>query len=607
MPQLKMEQARLWNEDYRNGNPQVSDEQFDFLLDQIESEMSAESFHVFRTSLMEKGGSIKHDFIIGSLRKCTYGEGQLSKWMSDYSITRKLFASLKLDGMSYTAKYADGVLVQVATRGDGQTGEDITASARFVLPNMLPITGLLEIRGEFVIPRKACAGLGYKNARNGVVGLMKTLEDIDFNKISNVCGPVYQILGSPLTIQEQYVELEKLGFETPEWGIFIADTHAEMEETLKEHLVERKENADYLVDGLVIFAPGTTAENAALPKQQVAFKVNVDFIQSTVVDMALETSKDGALKGVCVIDPIEIGGTTVTNCSIYNFDNVEKLGIGPGAVVMVTKGGDIIPKIVEVVKSADIQLEKYWSNCPSCGHPTGKKGVDIVCLNDVEFCEAQQVKAVTHFTRNLNILGASEISLDKWGIASIEDCLDFGPTDRNGEKFKLNFDEKVFNTSPEQLFGAMNWAGVGKSIFRNIFEVVSLQHLCDKAGASDSLGYAVEGVGDLTWDKIVWFFKQNKETLDRIVNDPRYNYKAPAANAAPATLDGKSFCCTGTLTRKRPEIEADIVAAGGVIKSVSKKLDFLVLGPGAGAKEDKANKLGVPIITEDQLMEMLKG
>ena len=600
-----MEELRILNEQYRDGNPAVSDEEFDAKLAAVEAKLDAASYLLFRASLMEKGGDIIHQYVIGSLRKCNYGEGQLRDYVLENHIIRLLVAA-KLDGMSYTAKYLNGVLIECATRGDGQTGEDITAPARFVLPNMISLKGLLEIRGEFVIPIEAVAALGYKNARNGVVGLMKK-ETILPERLMHVRGPVYQILNSSLSRMQQYDELELMGFEVPEnYIVTVRKEISETEEILKTILVKLQDKSEYLIDGLVISSPGHVHENVALPQTMVAFKVNRDFVTTTVTGMTIETSKEGRLKGVATVEPVDINGTTISNVSVYNFKYVLENKIGAGAKVIITKAGEIIPKITEILEPGYIDHSLHWELCPSCGAVTCIDGVDKRCTADPADCPAQNVKSVTHFTRNLDILGASETSLDKWGITSVTQCLTFVPSDRNGEKFKKNFEDKVFTTSKEELFGALNWNGVGKSIFRKIFAVASIEYVVGRALNGASLGVEVEGVGDLMWDKIVAMVEKNLEIVDTIVNDTRHDFVYTIIEpTGAASLTDKSFCCTGTLSKGRKEIEAMIVDAGGEIKSVSKKLDFLVAGEKAGSKIAKAEKAGVTVITEDQLMEML--
>lgn len=599
MPQLTMERIRIYNEQYRAGDPQISDEHYDSLLEQVEQALPPYQYLLFRISLREAGGDVKLRHKVGSLRKCTYNTGQLSDFLTKITVD-EIFITAKLDGMGYVATYLNGTLISCSTTGDGITAEDITHTARYVLPNLLNLEGTLEVRGEFVLLKDKAAECGYRNARNGVVGLMKA-HTPDFDKMQYVRCPAYEILNSNESRVLQYGLLQQIGFEIPYNEIRLVSD--KIEETLKNTLIEWKES-NYMIDGLVICGVNEVPEDSLLPEWTVAFKVNLDVATTKVIGMDINASKDGKLRGVALLETVDLAGTDVKRATIYNFKYVLDNKIGPGAEVIVTKAGDIIPKILEVVKPGDIQYEAYWELCPTCGTPTRVNGVDLECPN--KNCESKTMGAINAFIRRNEVKGASPVSLQKWNIETFEDLLSFQPAGKSAEKFYDDFKAKVFTKSKEEILKQFNWGGVGRKTISKYIEMVGFENFL-KAALLNDMPHHPHGCGDKSWEKIIEKFDENYANFKLIVNDPRYNPTKVEKQEVGDSLQGKSFCCTGKVSRPRKEIEADIKAAGGEIKSVSKNLDYLVAGEKAGSKLAKAESLGIKIISEDQLTEMLNG
>jgi len=605
MPQIFMEELRVYNQEYRAGTPQISDEKYDALLEQVESRLQPEEFDIFRKSLREPGGDVKLRNIAGSLRKCTYGTDQFEKFIRSYPEETNFFISAKLDGMGYIATYVNGVLVSVTTTGDGVSAEDITHNGRYALPNMIPVYGILEVRGEFVLEKSAAEAMGYKNARNGVVGLMKRKET-DFDKISNVKAPAYQIMNdTESTYDQQYVKLESFGFELPFFKIDALEYGQNIDGFAQDlaDLLEQWKTRQYLLDGLVINALPNLPENDLLPTHTVAFKVNADVVRTKVVGMEIIPSKDGKMKGSALLEPVDINGTTVKRATIYNFKYVLDNKIGRGAEVLIIKAGEIIPKVIEVLSPGELEYEMYWELCPICGTKTRVNGVDLECPN--EHCESKAFGSLEAFIRRCDIQGASETSLRKWNLSCIDDLLDFKPKGKNAEKFYAEAEAKIFTQTHQELIGKFNWSGVGEKTINKYADELGFVNFREAAIEGKNLNSHPYGCGDKTWFIIVDSAKKNFVEFDKIINDPRYNPIQEVKKEVGTSLAGKSFCLTGTISRPRKEVEADIKAAGGEIKSVSKNLDFLVAGAKAGSKLAKAEKLGIKIITEAELMEMM--
>lgn len=600
MPQLMMERIRIYNEQYRAGDPQITDEYYDALLKEVEDALSKPQYEMFRKSLREPGGKVKLDYNVGSLRKCTAGTGQFEKWMMKYPCS-ELFVSAKLDGMGYVATYINGVLITCSTTGDGKTAEDITKNAKYALRNLLNVEGTLVVRGEFLMTKTGADFLGYRNARNGIVGLMKS-DEPNLDAFVYVQCPAYEIINSDESRIEQYQILKKVGFDLPLYQVEEAKDINLTEKNLEELLMQWKDQEDYLIDGLVICEVDEHPENSLLPERTVAFKVNLEVATTKVIGMDIKASKDGKLRGVALLETVDLAGTDVKRATIYNFKYVLDNKIGPGAEVIVTKAGDIIPKILEVVKPGDIQYEAYWELCPTCGTPTRVNGVDLECPN--KNCESKTMGAINAFIRRNEVKGASPVSLQKWNIETFEDLLSFQPAGKSAEKFYDDFKAKVFTKSKEEILKQFNWGGVGRKTISKYVEMVGFENFL-KAALLNDMPHHPHGCGDKSWEKIIEKFDENYANFKLIVNDPRYNPTKVEKQEVGDSLQGKSFCCTGKVSRPRKEIEADIKAAGGEIKSVSKNLDYLVAGEKAGSKLAKAESLGIKIISEDQLMDML--
>jgi DNA ligase (NAD+) len=338
---IKIKEA---NSSYRNGNPIMSDEDFDYLLEELESEMNAEDFLEFRKSLTEESGDVKHTYIIGSLNKIRYGMNELSKWLDKVDLNI-IFWSYKLDGMSFVAKYEEGYLIQLTSRGDGITGQNLTNKAKYInIPNTLSHNFSGEVRGELTLDGDSHIELGFKNRRNGVVGVMGR-DNIIPETLKHVQAYAYQIITSDNTIEQQFNQLEDLGFTVPYCGVIDVDN---CEEELKSIL---SCETPYDKDGLVISSPYYKNENVFLPENQVAFKVNSEGVETTITGITWEISKNYLLKPVAQIIPVDIDGATITNVTCYNYKYVKDNNLQIGTKVKIIRAGQVIPRIIEVIGS----------------------------------------------------------------------------------------------------------------------------------------------------------------------------------------------------------------------------------------------------------------
>lgn len=600
------------NNAYRAGNPETSDEQYDRKLEQYRSLVNPSEYASLLRLLTEPGGDVVHSYLVGSLKKVKFGENQLIAWVKKCGLAPSLLAMSKIDGASFVATYIDGALVKGSSRGDGYSGQDLTEKLLYILPTTLPRKVTFDIRGELTLTGEDHIKLGFKNRRNGTCGLINR-DNAKTEDIRLIKAFAYQIKSgykADAPVYEQLTELMSLGFATPEFVPSI-DTNlipdAELEEHLASLMADLKNREPYSIDGLVLCAMDYCIEDAFLPDGMIAFKVNADAVQTTVSDIEWNISKNGLCKPVVLIKPVEIDGSTVSRVTGYNAQWLLDNGIGAGALVGVIKSGEIIPKIIEVYRTAPVVL---LGECPSCGTSLDKIGVDLVCTND--FCGAAGVKEVESFLVKLDIDGVKATTLENWGIRSLDDLLGWSP-DRNFKSQTNLYSElaiKVFNAPADRLFAAMLFDGFGRKSVSKLIEFYGCRMAATGAVRLAAQGSDVkmpEGFGMTSMAKAAPSWDRNLEMLGRICADPRYTEPVDGEKAAVGgKLEGKTFLFTGTISMPRKQAEALVTGNGGSIASgVSKTLSFLIAGEAAGSKLDKARKLGVAILTEMEFKGMV--
>jgi DNA ligase (NAD+) len=557
--------------------------------------------------MTELKGEVKHLNIIGSLNKFKYGEGELLKWLRKNHIS-KIFISEKIDGCSFVAEYDNGNLINGSTRGDGYDGQDITEKLRLILPQNIKNKKYMYIRGEITLTGDDHLILGMKNKRNGTAGLLNDKET-NPDKLKYLKAYVYQIMNSDKGIKDQFDYIFHSEFDYPFHG--EVNVHDDIEEKLKKELYAFKENSIYGVDGIVLCSPDCKNEpNEYYPKNKVAFKVNQDAVATDYIGIEWNISKGGLLKPVVLIKPIEIDGTTVQRATGYNAKYIKDNNIGKGSKVSIVKSGDIIPKIIDIIAEGKTELP---NECPCCGTMLTWKGVDLACTNI--HCENATVKQVAHLLENCDVEGAGEKSLTNWGILTFEDLIAFKPEPKSKSQnaFAKQLEEKVFSLPENILFPKFSFEGAGETNVTKILEHYYTEKnvgQVTKIILGDVKGNFPEGIGQKTLDKIQDTWIDNTLYLLQFTQDSRFKGHLAVKTApivAKGSIGGKSFLITGTLSAPRKQIEKKIEAAGGKLaSSVSKNLDFLVVGEAAGSKHDKALKLGVKCLTEEELNDLLK-
>lgn len=604
MNELK-EKIKRYNKAYREGKPLISDFEYDIMLDELKDNISIDEYNNFIIELFEEKGSIRHKYIIGSLDKIKADSDDVYKFIKDNSI-KKIVTSAKLDGLSMTLQYIKGKFVQALTRGDGLFGENQTDKVSYIVPSNIPnFTGY--IRGEIIISKDNFSELikryNYKNPRNAAVGIINE-KDLNKDKLTYLNFIAYRILSSEKPIFEQLSELDKHGFDIPEIKtVEIGDF--DIKNKLIEILNDLRTNYNYIVDGLVIHDINALHENVKIPKNTIAFKENSEGVLTKVIDVNFKMSKQGFYKPVAILEPIDIDGTTVQRATIYNYQYMKDNQIGKNAEVLILKSGEIIPKIVKVVTpSNNIQ---DISNCIHCNSELEMTGVELMCKN--KNCKERIAMSVYDFVTACEVDGIQEQNLRNWNIFTFEDLLNFKPDPKYKNQTKL-YDElnnKVFALSEEKLITKFNWNGVGERIINKLINEYTYEtfkkQLIDKVYPTQF----PSGISHKFYNKVVEEWDTNYSFLQKIINDERYmpKIKENINKIEDNILNDKSFCFTGTLSNNRKYYEDLVLSKGGIVASVSKNLTYLVVGESAGSKLDKAKKLNITILNEDEFNELI--
>jgi DNA ligase (NAD+) len=560
-------------------------------------------------------------------------------------------AELKFDGLAISLRYERGRLVQGATRGDGQTGEDVTQNVRTVRAIPLRLAGeapaVLEVRGEVYMRRAdferlnarqlAAGEKTFANPRNAAAGSIRQLDPAIAARrpLSFFAYGVGEVDGWAMPATHAGV-LDALAA----FGVPVCEHRAVLQgaaglAAFHARIAGLRERLPFDIDG-VVYKVNSLALQRQLgfvtrePRWAVAHKYPAQEAVTLLRDIEVQVGRTGALTPVARLEPVFVGGVTVTNATLHNQDEIDRKDVRIGDWVIVRRAGDVIPEVVAPVPErrrgelAPFDLLARYPKCPVCGSHVvrGEDEAAARCTGGL-FCPAQRKQALLHFAsrRAMDIDGLGEKLVDQLVDAAIVrtpvDIYRLGVValanlERMGDKSAQNLlaaVEKSRHTTLARFVFALGIRNVGETTARDL-----ARHF----GALDALMEADEAalqrvpdVGPVVAKSIAEFFAEphNREVIEQLrAAGVRWEEGAPAAGAAGAAA-GKTFVLTGTLPNlSRDEAKALIEAAGGkVAGSVSKKTDYVVAGAEAGSKLDKAQALGVAVIDEDGLRALLAG
>ena len=553
----------------------------------------------------------------------------------------------KIDGLSVSLRYENGVFVQGATRGDGFVGEDVTQNLRtvFSLPLQLTEPLTLTVRAEVYMPRRVFERLNRKreeqgqallaNPRNAAAGSLRQLDpkvaaerSLDMFVFNLQEGSLYSDGHEPTSHVETLQRLASLGFPVLENFVCVESGDAIVEHI--EKLGQMRDQLAYDIDGVVVKIDDLSdrrrlGEGTNTPKWAVAYKFPPEQKQTKLEDVTVAVGRTGVLTPTAVLSPMRLAGTTVSRATLHNLDFIRERDIRIGDVVTVQKAGDLIPEVVKShkeLRGADTREFFMPTHCPSCGEPVfydADEGAATRCTNSR--CPAQLARSIEHFASkdamNIDGLGPQIVDalLKNQLITDAADLYsltadEIAQMDRMGEKSAQNLIDAIERSKTAGLERLTYALGI-----RNVGEVAAAA-LAARYGSLEALQRAtveelcaIEDFGQITAECVVNFFShpQNAELCQRLTAAGLLTLST--AKPADDLFKGLTFVLTGTLpTLTRDEAAAMIKAAGGKVSgSVSAKTSFVVAGDAAGSKLTKARSLGVNVIDEETLRRMIDG
>lgn len=645
---------------YVEADPKISDNEFDNLMDELKSLEEKYPGLVTPDSPSQRVGSdltkdfppVEHTVPMLSLSN-TYNQEEL------YDFDRRVrdgldgdddieyVTEMKIDGVSVSIRYENGKLKTAATRGDGTVGEEITNNVKTIRSVPLNVDlnkasgydlNNFEVRGEIYMEVEAFKKFNkereergektFMNPRNSSAGTLK-LQDPKLVAQRPLDIFVYYLYSQNTglkTHSENIVILEKLGFKVnPNYK--LCKNIDEVLEFCTEWEAKRDDLA-YEIDGVVIKVNSLAQQDrlgkiAKSPRWATAYKFKAKQATTKLLKVKWQVGRTGAVTPVAELEPVFLAGSTISRATLHNMDEIRRKDIHEGDEVLIEKGGDVIPKVIESKRTDDSKEVKLPKECPACGSELYRPPEEVAayCVNNQ--CPAQLRGRLEHFASRtaMDIEGLGESLIKQFvemellkSYADIYDLKDHRDEliaiERLGEKSVDNLlnaiEESKQKPFPKVLFAlGIRYVGAGAA-----------QNLAGEFGSLSAIREAdeekieeVQDIGPSISQSIIKFFNEehNQEIVKRL-EEAGLNFEQEQTKQVSDELGGKTFVLTGSLTKlTREEAKDKIIALGGkVTSSVSKNTDFVIAGEKAGSKLDKANKLDIKVMDEDEFMELVK-
>ena len=642
---------------YVENNPVISDYEYDKLMEELKRLESEHPEYVTPDSPTQRVSgqpvegfrSVKHKVPMLSLDN-TYS----SKELLDFDKRVKKFlggespdyaVELKIDGLGVALVYENGVLVRGATRGDGSTGDDITSNIRTIksIPLKLDITNETkplancEVRGEVYMTRKGFESLNQERAKKG--------KPLFANPRNAAAGSLRQL--DPRIVSKRNLEIFLYNLSYTKEGGY--KTHTQCLDAMKKAGLKvnpnikkfssiqdmikycnswenKKEELDYETDGMVIKVNsleqqkrlGSTIKN---PRWAVAYKFPPKRVTTKIIDIKVQVGRTGALTPVAILEPVKLSGSTISRATLHNEDEIKRKDIRIGDTVFIEKAGEVIPEVIKPVKEKRTGKEKIFSmpkKCPVCNSDVVRPEAEAVSRCIGLSCPAQIKNLLHHFASrhamNIDGLGPAVIDqlVDKNIVKNISDLYTLNieiltNLERLGEKSAENLLDEIEESKKNEFSRLLFGLGI-RHVGRHIAKLLSenFSSINEIMNAKKEEIEKIEGIGGIVAESIVLFFKdeKNREIIEKLgKNGLNMESKIEKLNV----LSGKRFVFTGTLKKySRAEAESIVEKLGGnFTSSVSRNVDYVVAGKEHGSKYEKAKKLGVTIISEEEFNKLV--
>ncbi|MDG1327386.1 MAG: NAD-dependent DNA ligase LigA [Flavobacteriaceae bacterium] len=652
------EELRIHNHNYYVlDNGTISDFDFDIKLKQLQDlEDTHPEFYDANSPTIRVGGTItknfktiQHDFNMYSLSN-SYSKSDLEDWekrnkkIIDGDIS--YVCELKYDGASISLTYENGLLLRAVTRGDGTQGDEVTTNIKTISSVPLKLKAnfpdRFDIRGEIVLPIEGFKRMNkerilmgeepFRNPRNTASGSLKLQDSSEVAKRPLDCL-LYHMVGNKLPVQTQYENLEfarKLGFKVPKTSKLVTSISEVLE--FVEYWDVHRHQLPYEIDGVVIkvnslFQQEELGHTSKAPRWAIAYKFKAERVATLLNDITYQVGRTGAITPVANLKPVELAGTLVKRASLHNADQIEKLDIRLGDTVFVEKGGEIIPKIVEVAtekRSSDSLKTNYITNCPECNSFLIRNEGDAkhFCPN-IDGCPPQIAGRIQHYisrkAMNIDGLGSETVALlvenglinnyaDLYGL-TVNQIL---PLERMAEKSAFNLIAGVEASKKvpfERVLFALGIRYVGETVAKKLAKHYKTVEALAIASEEELIN--VDEIGSVIAKSVVSFF--STESNIEIINCLKavgVQLKVSDTELTGQTdlLQSNTFVVSGVFIRvTRNELKQLIEKNGGrVASSISKKTNYVVAGDKMGpSKRTKAEDLGIPILSEDEFLSMI--
>lgn len=648
---------------YVQDAPEISDADYDVLFRQLQQMEAANPEFIAQDSPTQRVGGavlkglseVKHlvpMLSIDNAMNSKEAEDFLDRLAGLLQVNRdslSFFVEPKYDGVSCSLVYQNGFLATAVSRGDGFTGEDITAQVKTIQNIPLFIAELkdalrFEVRGEVLMRKKDFQALNeaqkinseklFVNPRNAAAGSLRQLDPAITAKRKlrfyaygvGACDVSTSAVSLPNTQSARIALLRAMGFEVSP-HTFSAQGCEQVQKVFEKMAVERPD-LPFDIDGVVFKLDSIPLQeqagwNTRVPKWAIAYKFPPEEVTTTLKSIDIQVGRTGALTPVARLEPVFVGGVTVSNATLHNQDEICRLGVLIGDQVVVRRAGDVIPEIVKVFperRRGDETLFEMPLNCPVCGSHVHKEEDKAIhrCTGGWA-CDAQRLYSLTHFASRLamNIDGLGEgvvqkllaanlvarpsdlFSLDANRVANLE-----GMGAVSAKKLIDNI-SKGKDVELHRFVYALGIPNVGEATAKDLARNFGTWTALKKATINDLL--KIPNMGPVTSMCIVDFFGEPSNSAELALLEAILAIRDAQIADTSASLSGKTFVITGTLSQSRDYFKELVEKAGGKVSgSVSKKTSYVLAGAEAGSKLDKANELGVPVLTEKDFISLIE-